>query len=103
MEAVSDVAQRPPVQQLFACLVAYVFVLLVTPLGHHDLVCHIETHAHTHCTSCTSSQPGFATGVSGALAGRRLACAGRAYVDSRAAGSVLTPIRLPGRAPPCLA
>jgi hypothetical protein len=100
IETVSGVAQRLRVRRLIACLAVYVVFLLVAPFSHHDLLCHIRTHAH--CTSCSSSQPGFASGSPSIPGEGRLACAGRARVDSRVADGVLAPLRLSGRAPPSL-
>jgi hypothetical protein len=99
IDTVSNGPQRPHVRQLVACLAAYVLFLLVAPAGHHDLACHVRSHS-THCTSCTASQPGFASGSVHTLGGAMLAGAGRACVDSWVAEGVLTPLRLSGRAPP---
>jgi hypothetical protein len=81
-------------------LVAYAAATLLTPLSHHDLVCHLKSR--THCTTCvlgSSAEPDSsgvpATHVPLTDAGSAQALP-LASCESRPHGSI------PSRAPPAV-
>ena len=76
----------------------YALVLVVSPLLHHDLDCHLTSRSH--CGACTANPlaPGAEPGLpadagrlpeTGRVEAARCRCPGKAW-----------PIRLPARSPP---
>src|SRR6185295_9410531 len=81
-----------------AALLVYGIVLLVTPVLHHDLVCHLKSP--THCHACVANPLASRIESGAHLSAIQLAEAGRVEPE-RAAASVVTPcLSATGRAPP---
>lgn len=76
----------------------YALFLVVSPLEHHDLVCHLRTPLH--CTSCTSTALGADTHVPPVIGAWALSDAGHAVVDAVPLSGTLLPVRSSGRSPP---
>ena len=76
----------------------YALVLVVSPLLHHDLDCHLKSPSH--CSACTANP--LASSIEGGvhLDALRLPVAGWVEGLRQEAPRTASPVRLPGRSPP---
>jgi hypothetical protein len=80
--------------------ILYVFVDVVAPFEHHDLVCHLKTPAHS--TACASSPVSTSPRTPSAAALVTLADAGAAVTLLPCIESALLTVATTGRSPPAL-
>ncbi|HKT81731.1 MAG TPA: hypothetical protein VJP86_15995 [Vicinamibacterales bacterium] len=92
-------ARRWKRQILFGAILHLTF-LVVAPVAHHDLECHLKTPLH--CAACAISPLTPAPKTVHALAPVHLDDAGRATVLVVAVTGTLLPVRSSGRSPPVL-
>ena len=78
----------------------YVLFLVVSPLEHHDLVCHLKTPQH--CTTCAFTQLGSDPHPPVTVGACHLADAGRAISVEIVAKTTLLAIHSTGRSPPAV-
>lgn len=76
----------------------YAVFLVLAPLEHHDLACHLKNPLH--CTACTSSLPGSDPQGAEIVGASSLADAGRAVAVHVLAADALLSVRSTGRSPP---
>jgi hypothetical protein len=76
----------------------YAVFLVIAPLGHHDLACHVKTPLH--CASCTTSQLGSDPHPPVILGAWSLADAGSAVGFELLIDGFLLSARSTGRSPP---
>ena len=82
----------------FVGLTLYAICLVVTPLEHHDIVCHLKTPLH--CTACVSSHVGTDPQALQQPGTSTLAEAGQLQVEPPSAERRQVVRRPIGRSPP---
>lgn len=82
----------------FMGVALYAIFVMLAPLEHHDLACHLKNPLH--CTACTSNLPGSDPQGPQIVGAWSLADAGRAVAVHVLADDALLPVRSTGRSPP---
>lgn len=76
----------------------YVVVLLVSPILHHDLACHIKSP--THCDACVANPLASRIETGVCLGEPALPAAGFVETSGRVVPKAAVSIRTTGRSPP---
>lgn len=84
-----------------ALLAIYIAGFALSPLAHHDVVCHLKSS--THCTTCLTTMSGEATSHAASLDVSTMVDAGRAPTNERDALRSAHITSHTGRGPPAVA
>lgn len=93
-------ASRPGLRSTIV-LAAYALAVILLPLAHHDLACHLKST--THCTTCIVGASAETAADPASLARFWLDDAGTAIIEAESGVGLIAGRRASGRAPPASA
>ena len=79
-------------------LAVYVSAAGLSPLLHHDVICHLQSP--THCTTCLIGSTAEGPSVANSSSGSPLVAIGPAFEASNVLRDAALPGELSGRSPP---